>query len=442
MAKKAYGGVNDMARNGTKLYGGVNGVARKIIKGYCGVNGVARQFWPAGEDTQDAMSFATSYAPGGIYELDVCYPIAAISYAIKEACKINKAYYKDRGVYSLIKQYVSTIITHFLSVKGDANVVRIYIESSSYNNGNTYITVCYGKVDNLTREVSNVLIDTTYGIKYATLTDDIYLASGFTYAFSQSNHTVRSYTSGGGYISRMGLYVSTPSGSYGEALTILVTNLGMVNYNVSMIYDWYWNLDSLEQPMVDRVDGLIATKYNEGGGGTQNADINSANENIVLPSFLWAKGRTIQISLGEMDRYYDERTWESQTYREYPKGWLFGIFNTAGYGSQPGTGFYVTNWTTPYYVHSEQKSKIIGQRNYGSTTGSELANPNQLSNQLLTIYFDEDKTTLSTSGNLACYIDEAPSLVNRYPLKVGRVIPGTTGYEALYKFKVRSIAVY
>ena len=33
MAKKAYGGVSDVAQNGIKIYGGVSDVAQKIIKG-------------------------------------------------------------------------------------------------------------------------------------------------------------------------------------------------------------------------------------------------------------------------------------------------------------------------------------------------------------------------------------------------------------------------
>ena len=48
MAKKAYVGVNGVARNVSKIYVGVNGVARKVVKGYVGVNGVAQQFWGEG----------------------------------------------------------------------------------------------------------------------------------------------------------------------------------------------------------------------------------------------------------------------------------------------------------------------------------------------------------------------------------------------------------
>lgn len=48
MAKKAYVGVNGLARKIKKGYIGVDGVARKIKKGYIGVGGVARPCW--GED--------------------------------------------------------------------------------------------------------------------------------------------------------------------------------------------------------------------------------------------------------------------------------------------------------------------------------------------------------------------------------------------------------
>ena len=45
MAKKAYVGVNNIARNIKSIYVGVNGVARKIKKAYVGVNGVAHLFY-------------------------------------------------------------------------------------------------------------------------------------------------------------------------------------------------------------------------------------------------------------------------------------------------------------------------------------------------------------------------------------------------------------
>lgn len=47
MAKKAYIGVNGVARNIPKMYAGDN-IARKITKGYVGVNGVARQCFSTG----------------------------------------------------------------------------------------------------------------------------------------------------------------------------------------------------------------------------------------------------------------------------------------------------------------------------------------------------------------------------------------------------------
>jgi len=47
MAKKAYVGVSNKARQVKNIYVGVGGKARKVVKGYVGVGGKARQFWPA-----------------------------------------------------------------------------------------------------------------------------------------------------------------------------------------------------------------------------------------------------------------------------------------------------------------------------------------------------------------------------------------------------------
>ena len=48
MAKKAYVGVNSVARKISKMYVGVSGVARKVKKAYVGVGGVARLFFSKG----------------------------------------------------------------------------------------------------------------------------------------------------------------------------------------------------------------------------------------------------------------------------------------------------------------------------------------------------------------------------------------------------------
>lgn len=49
MAKKAYIGVNGVARKVKKIYAGVNDIARKVKKVYIGVAGVARPCWSGGE---------------------------------------------------------------------------------------------------------------------------------------------------------------------------------------------------------------------------------------------------------------------------------------------------------------------------------------------------------------------------------------------------------
>lgn len=66
MAKKAYVGINDIARNISKMYVGVNGVARKVVKGYVGVNGVAQQFW--GDGSSAGFWFYYSAVTGNIIE--------------------------------------------------------------------------------------------------------------------------------------------------------------------------------------------------------------------------------------------------------------------------------------------------------------------------------------------------------------------------------------
>ena len=48
MAKKAYVGVNGIAKNVSKMYVGVNGVPKKVLKGYVGVNGVPKLFFDGG----------------------------------------------------------------------------------------------------------------------------------------------------------------------------------------------------------------------------------------------------------------------------------------------------------------------------------------------------------------------------------------------------------
>lgn len=48
MAKKAYVGVNSVARRVKKIYIGINGIARKVRKGYIGVAGIARLFFAFG----------------------------------------------------------------------------------------------------------------------------------------------------------------------------------------------------------------------------------------------------------------------------------------------------------------------------------------------------------------------------------------------------------
>ena len=59
MAKKAYYGINNIARNVSKIYVGVNNTARKVLKGYVGdANGVARLFF---DDSTPAIPTSWDY---------------------------------------------------------------------------------------------------------------------------------------------------------------------------------------------------------------------------------------------------------------------------------------------------------------------------------------------------------------------------------------------
>ena len=51
MTKKAYIGVNGIARKIKKGYVGIDNIARKIKKAYIGVGGIARPFWSGGKLT-------------------------------------------------------------------------------------------------------------------------------------------------------------------------------------------------------------------------------------------------------------------------------------------------------------------------------------------------------------------------------------------------------
>jgi hypothetical protein len=51
MTKKAYIGVNGIARKIKKGYVGIGNLSRKIKKAYIGVGGIARPFWSGGNLT-------------------------------------------------------------------------------------------------------------------------------------------------------------------------------------------------------------------------------------------------------------------------------------------------------------------------------------------------------------------------------------------------------
>ena len=62
MAKKAYIGVDGVARKVKKGYLGIDGVARKVKKAYIGIGGVARPCWSGGELTSSVTITPLSVA--------------------------------------------------------------------------------------------------------------------------------------------------------------------------------------------------------------------------------------------------------------------------------------------------------------------------------------------------------------------------------------------
>ena len=435
MAKKAYGGVNNIARNGIKIYGGVNDIARKMVKGYAGVNGVARQFW--GDETQEGMRPSANYVAGGTYDFDVCLPVMALKYALDEYQKVNLANLRQYGVYDVYKRIKADIITHFLANKGDANVIKISLSQSTYSGGATYIVVNWDNVNTNNRQISTVTKDMAYGTKYAALAQTIWLSKGVQWAISHTDKSVRYFETSNslGYIG-MRIDQQYP-GSYGTGHNLDVSNLGMTMYSVSMIYDWYWNFNGLTG-MADQVDGLMATKINTDGSNTQNAIIADRADKLYLPCFLWEKGRRIEIGLGNMDRYYEDIAYVLYPYRKYTLGDLIGIYSTAGYGSSPGIGFVITEWDTAHDSSPEVKSNIRGKRNYGYYTGSELSTPNALENAHIIIDFDDEDILFHSEAGDSTIVNSSPNTCKNN-LMFGNF---TNGYnDALYQFEIKSVAV-
>lgn len=441
MAKKAYGGVNNIARNGIKIYGGVNNIARKIVKGYAGVNDVARQFWPAGEDTQEGMSPSANYVAGGIYDFDVCLPVMALKYALNEYQKVNLASLKLYGVYDVYKRIKADIITHFLANKGDANVIKISLSQSTYSGGATYIVVNWDNVNTNNRQISTVTKDMAYGTKYAALAQTIWLSKGVQWIISHTDKSVRYFETSNslGYI---GMRIDQQySGSYGTGHNLDVSNLGMTMYSVSMIYDWYWNFNG-STGMADQVDGLMATKINTDGSNTQNAIIADRADRLYLPCFLWEKGRRIEITLGTMNRPYTEIVdiTGQDVYWTYYAGSLFGIASSAGYGSSPGTGFVITQWDTAHSVQpiGEVKSNIRGKKTYGYYTGLELDSPNALSGAHIIIDLKDNEVSFQ-AGNYTSKIEEGGYNTCKTSLMFGKFTGSS--FNALYQYGIESVAV-
>lgn len=104
MAKKAYVGVDGVARKIKKGYIGVGGLARKIKKGYIGVGGVARPFWGGGEVVYWGNKSQYSTKDRRIISM-----ASVGDYAILYGGAVTDSTYSNRLGYAYVEAYNSSL---------------------------------------------------------------------------------------------------------------------------------------------------------------------------------------------------------------------------------------------------------------------------------------------------------------------------------------------
>lgn len=434
MAKKAYGGVSDVAQNGIKIYGGVNDVAQKIVKGYCGVSNVSQQFWPAGEDTQPVLKPAVNWIAGGTYDLDTCPAIMGLLCALHLAKKIFKPLFVRHNGYQNYAIMRREILSYFYSIQGDANTVYV---SAAGNNTNGIpkfvVTVYLGTVNNLQRTITAIDENRQYGSKIGTIAN-VTTTREFTYILNLNT----------GEITRTDLTISTSwnwvglkftGGRFDYTMGMQITNLGMTMYNISMIYDWYWNFNG-PTGMADQVDGFMAYKTNTtSGDDTQDAIIDGDRDFLQLPAFLWQTGRNIRIKIGNFERHYT-----GTTSRSYSSGDFFGVYNgAAGQYSVHGDLLNFQSWNTTSQSPPTVRTLSIYDTSYSEVN---LDDVNEFNGETLILDFPATGGWTVNSarkyyGGIAnTFFMNFASLAMRF----GRVRTGSYDY-ATYTFEVESIAV-
>lgn len=99
MAKKAYIGVDGVARKVKKMYLGVNGVARKVKKAYIGVGGLARLFFSSGLQGQKTVwTGGPGSVSGGVQDI-TCIKYAN-GYWVVGGRYFDGSYYYARIAYA------------------------------------------------------------------------------------------------------------------------------------------------------------------------------------------------------------------------------------------------------------------------------------------------------------------------------------------------------
>lgn len=199
MGKKAYIGVNNVAKNVSKIYVGVNGVARKVVKGYVGVNGVARQFYSA----REGYELDKDYQVGQSYKLVKADIATFLKDAIKAFIKLNAPYITGNAVYNNLIANVDTIVGKVLERNTnnyDSIAVNMTCGYSGYNITLILLDINLGNSDNTYHINSR---NTAYGYEYCEVNPSIpgppYSGISFTIHVNSDSITYGNNGSGGSY---------------------------------------------------------------------------------------------------------------------------------------------------------------------------------------------------------------------------------------------------
>jgi len=435
MAKKAYGGVSDVAQNGIKIYGGVDNVAQTIVRGYCGVEGVAQQFW--GNSVQHGLKPAFNWVPGGTHALDTCPPIMGVMGALNLGRKILKPYLIINNALQYYGAFKTAVINKFLSVQGNANVVYTIMHGYTSNGQNyLYFYFLYEHFDNLNRTISSITTSGQFGNTYATISESLYIQNGFRVSLNLSTGEITIDGLSGFSYNWIGVRIDR---STYTTLQIRLTNLGMTMYSVDMIYDWYWNFAS-DNPLVDEVDGFTGNEY----GTVHVSDgiqIENNNSRIMLPAFIWGTGRTIEINIGAFDRQGTQYS----DYTYYSAGDFVSLENTSAsqYSTHLDAGIRFDGWQTndpdkPY--PTSQGIKLSGRT---GTVHEQYLGVNGLLNKKFQIKLPESGGWTAGSFQFI-YADSGDDSLWQKPansyFRIGN--SGAPSSQTIYKYTVKSVAVY